>query len=162
MKKIEKKNNINYLEIFANCAMNWIGSISSLVFHTILFMTSFALIIFGIDIDKILLVVTTVVSLEAIYLAIFIQMGVNKTSQSLNVVEENIDEIQEDVEEIQKDVDEIQKDVDEIQEDVEEITEDEEEDENHEIQNRQALSKIETQLQNLIQDIEKIKNGLGK
>jgi len=161
MTKREIKNKISILESFSNIAMNWIGSISSLVFHTILFLTSFALIIFGFDFDKILLVLTTLVSLEAIYLAIFIQMGVNKTSQSLNVVEENIDEIQEDVEEIQKDVDEIQEDVEEIQKDVDEISEDDE-DETQELQNQNALSKIENQLQNLIQDIEKIKNGLSK
>ncbi len=74
--------------------------------------------------DRMLLILTTVVSLEAIYLSIFIQMTINYTTRSIEVVEQNIDEIQEDIDEIQEDVDEIQEDVDEIQEDVDEIQED--------------------------------------
>lgn len=68
--------------------------------------------------DRMLLVLTTVVSLEAIYLAIFIQMSLNRTRESLAEVEQDIDEIQEDVDEIQHDVDEIQEDVGEIQEEI--------------------------------------------
>jgi len=72
----------------------------------------------GISASDILLILTTIVSLEAIYLAIFIQMTVNKHSEELEEVSEDIGEIQEDVEEIQKDVDEIQEDVEDIQEEV--------------------------------------------
>lgn len=100
---------------------NWIGSKASLVFHTIFFVIMFSLPFFGFELDTVLLFLTTLVSLEAIYLAIFIQMTVNRNTQSLEEVEEDIEEIHEDVEEIQADVDEIQEDVDEIQEDVEEI-----------------------------------------
>jgi peptidoglycan hydrolase CwlO-like protein len=71
-----------------------------------------------------LLVLTTALSLEAIYLAIFIQMTVNANTASLREVEEDIDEIQEDVEELGEDLDEIQEDIGEIQEDVEEMSED--------------------------------------
>ena len=106
---------------------SWIGSKNSLIFHTIFFLTMFSLPFFGFKLDTVLLFLTTLVSLEAIYLAIFIQMTVNQNTQSLHIVEEEIEEIQEDVEEIQTDVDEIQADVDEIQEDVEEIQEDVEE-----------------------------------
>jgi peptidoglycan hydrolase CwlO-like protein len=60
-----------------------------------------------------LLVLTTVVSLEAIYLAIFIQMSVNRSS-------ENIEDLKEDVEIIQEDIDEIQEDIEEIQENIDE------------------------------------------
>ena len=64
--------------------MWWIGSIPSLIAHTIFFIISFALPILGIvDFDKMLLVLTTVVSLEAIYLAIFIQMSVNRSSENI-------------------------------------------------------------------------------
>ncbi|MCT3906695.1 DUF1003 domain-containing protein [Elizabethkingia anophelis] len=129
------KNNIeklSTLEKIANGAMWWIGSIPSLIAHTIFFIISFALPILGIvDFDKMLLVLTTVVSLEAIYLAIFIQMSVNRSSENIEdlkedveIIQEDIDEIQEDIEEIQEDIDEIQEDVEEIQEDVEEISED--------------------------------------
>ena len=68
-----------------------------------------------------LLVLTTVLSLEAIYLAIFIQMSLNRTRESLAGVEVDIGEIQEDVGEIQEDVGEIQEDVDEIQENVDDL-----------------------------------------
>lgn len=66
-----------------------------------------------------LLILTTVVSLEAIYLAIFIQMSVNKNSRDIEIIQEDVGEIQEDIEDIEEDIDEIQKDVDEIQEDIE-------------------------------------------
>ncbi len=117
---------------------SWIGSIQSLLMHTFLFAFSFTLVLFGVAFERVLLTLTTVLSLEAIYLSIFIQMSVNRNQRSLEItqqdveeiqkdvegISEDIEEIQEDVEEIQEDVDEIQKDVDEIQEDVEEISED--------------------------------------
>lgn len=111
----------------------WIGSVSSLILHTIVFIAAFGLGVLGIaSWEIVLLVLTTVVSLEAIYLAIFIQMTVNRNTQSLREVEEDIDEIQEDVEELgedvgemQEDIEEISEDIDEIQEDVEEMTEEE-------------------------------------
>ncbi len=106
----------------------WIGSSISLVIHTIVFAAFFASAIFGlISWELMLLVLTTIVSLEAIYLAIFIQMTVNRHTESLREVEEDIDEIQEDVEELGEDLDEIQEDIEEISEDLDEIQEDVEE-----------------------------------
>lgn len=151
---------------------NWIGSPSSVIAHTVFFFVIFVLYLFGVSFDKILLILTTVVSLEAIYLSIFIQMTVNRNTQSLEEVEEDIDEIQKDVDEIQKDVDEvqgdidevqkdvgeIQKDVDEIQEDVEEIQSDEEIDDKHDVLTKDSLDKIESVLQKLIHDIEVLKH----
>ena len=142
---------------FVDRAMMWIGSISSLIVHTILFAGSFALALFGIGLDHILLVVTTVVSLEAIYMAIFIQMAVNRNTHSLKEVEKDIDEIQVDVDEMQEDVDEIQKDIDEIQGDVDDI---EKVDGKHLVygeKTQAVLTGIEIQLQNLIRDIELLK-----
>ncbi len=119
-----------------------VGSPTSIVIHSFLFLGSFALAFLGfVAFDRMLLILTTLVSLEAIYLAIFIQMTINYQGRAIAAVEQDIDEIQEDVgeihenveemtedvEEIQKDVDEIQKDVDEIQEDVVEMSEDVEE-----------------------------------
>jgi peptidoglycan hydrolase CwlO-like protein len=109
----------------------WVGSPASVFAHTVFFIIMIGLAFTDIGFDKILLILTTVVSLEAIYLSIFIQMTVNKHSEELEEVSEDIeeiqgdiDEIQEDVEEISEDVGEIQKDVDEIQEDVENIEKD--------------------------------------
>lgn len=116
-------------------SINAIGSVPSLLVHTILFIVAFALSVLGlVDWNTMLLGLTTVVSLEAIYLALFIQITVNRHTDSLREVEEDIDEIQEDVEElgedledIQEDIEEISEDIDEIQEDVEEMTDEEKE-----------------------------------
>ena len=149
-KKISKLDKLNEL---THNAIKGIGSVPSLIIHTIFFVGSFSLILLGVETNKVLLVVTTLVSLEAIYLAIFIQMAVNLTSESLKVVEVNIDEIQKDVDEIQEDVDEIQEDVEEIQKDVDE----KDESENHSLQNKIVIKKIESQLRILIDEIKKIK-----
>ncbi len=106
----------------------WVGSLPSLVVHTLLFVGAFAVAFFDIaPWDTVLLVMTTIVSLEAIYISILIQMSVNRQAQELHEVSEDVEDIQEDVEEISKDVDEIQEDVEEISEDVDEIQEDVEE-----------------------------------
>jgi peptidoglycan hydrolase CwlO-like protein len=106
----------------------WIGSTSSFVVHTVVFAAVFGIGYFGwADWDTVLLVLTTVVSLEAIYLAIFIQMTVNRQTVEIQEVSEDVEEIQEDIQEISEDVDEISEDIDEIQEDVDEIQEDVEE-----------------------------------
>jgi low affinity Fe/Cu permease len=104
-------------EDFSKKLTSWIGSSQSIIVHTIFFIGIFSLRFFGVHSADVLLILTTIVSLEAIYLSIFIQMTVNKHSEEL-------EEVSEDIEEIQKDVDEIQGDVDEIQEDVEDIVED--------------------------------------
>jgi len=108
------------LENFSSKVIQGVGSIGSLIVHTILFMVFFVLFLFGIEIDKILLILTTIVSLEAI---IFIQMSVNIQTKKLNSVASDVEDIQKDVEEIQENVEEIQENVEEIQENVEEIQE---------------------------------------
>ena len=130
----ENEKKLSALEKVANGIIWWVGSIQSLVFHTIFFIICFALPIFNIvEFEHMLLVLTTIVSLEAIYLAIFIQMSVNKSS-------EHIEDLKEDVNEIQEDIDEIQEDIEEIQEDVEEISEDED-DEDHSERARTVMLK---------------------
>ncbi len=135
---------------------NWVGSKNSILLHTIFFVSIFALPAFGVPFDDILLVLTTIVSLEAIYLAIFIQMTVNKHSEDLVEVSEDIDEIQEDVEGIEKDIDEIQEDVGELQEDIEEIAEEEEEIDDHGVEIKK-LEHIENTLQTLLNEIAELK-----
>jgi low affinity Fe/Cu permease len=107
-------------EDFSKKLTRWIGSPQSIFVHTIFFIGMFSLRLFGISSSDVLLILTTVVSLEAIYLSIFIQMTVNQHSEELEEVSEDIEEIQEDVDEIQKDVDEIQEDVEDIQEEFKE------------------------------------------
>ena len=128
-----KTENSTMLDKVADSVISWIGSTASLVFHTLLFITSFLLPLFKVvDFEEMLLVLTTIVSLEAIYLSIFIQMSVNKSNKHIEVIKEDVNEIQEDIDEIQEDIDEIQEDIDEIQEDIDEIADDEDEDEHKE------------------------------
>lgn len=106
----------------------WVGSPVSLVLHTAVFTVFFAVSLLGlVGWDLMLLVLTTVVSLEAIYLAIFIQFSVNRQAASLKGVEEDIESIEENVEELGENVEDIKEDVEEIQEDIGEITEDSDE-----------------------------------
>ena len=128
---------------FVDSVTRWIGSIPSVITHTIAFLLAFALGIFHVIAwDTVLLVLTTVVSLEAIYLAIFIQMSVNQNTESLREVEEDVDEIQ-------KDIDAIEHDVDEIQEDeAEEIARD--------ARQQEAIDDIGRRLQTLLEDLGKI------
>jgi len=118
------KTPLNKAEILALSVTRGIGSIWSVIIHTLIFAGAFLLVLLGIDFDRVLLVLTTIVSLEAIYLSIFIQMSVNYQGRALASVEKEIDEIAEDVEDIQENVEEMQEDVEGIAEDVEEIAED--------------------------------------
>jgi len=156
-KRKKKKSNIEKIEQGALRATAWIGSTKSLIVHTIIFAVAFLLPLFGVPFDRVLLVITTLLSLEAIYLAIFIQMTVNKNTEDIEEIQEDVEEIQEDVDEIQKDVDEIQEDVDEIQEDIEEQTEEELEERSQEKKDADALQSIQTALSKLSEEIEQIK-----
>lgn len=137
----------------------WIGSKNSLVVHTLFFIGTFSLVFFGFKLDTILLFLTTLVSLEAIYLAIFIQMTVNKNSDSLAEVEEDIEEIHDEVGEISHDVEEISEDIDEIAAEVEEISDlQDEKSISSDINSKKSLEKIEKNLVALLEEISKIKN----
>lgn len=150
---------------FVEKIIGGVGSVASLIVHTLLFIISFALAITGlVSWNTMLLVLTTIVSLEAIYLAIFIQMSVNRQAVELAEVSEDVEDIQEDIEgisqdvdEIQKDVDEIQEDVDEIQEDVEEINEDETAEGATERQHALVLEQLTADVRRLLVDLEHLK-----
>ena len=152
----------------ANTITKWVGSPSSIIVHTLLFSAAFLLAAFHlVSFDRMLLVLTTMVSLEAIYLAIFIQMTVNRQEAALAEVEEDIEEIQEDVGEIQEDIEDIQEDVEEIGEDVEELQEDVEEmeesdeeetaEEERKREQRETLQSIYETIQRLAGEIDNLK-----
>lgn len=163
-----KEKNRQFLQKVTDGVMWWIGSIPSLIVHSIAFLTAFLLPVFNIvAVDKMLLVLTTVLSLEAIYLAIFIQMSVNRSHEHIEDIREDIEEIQDDIEEISEDIEEISVDIDDIQEDIEDIAEDEDdEDHSERAKNvmlksnvssnksdiramREVIAKLQEQLQNL-------------
>lgn len=177
MEEMQKKEKAHRLQDTALAVTGWVGSPQSIVVHSVAFIASFAAVAFGLlTFDRMLLVLTTVVSLEAIYLSIFIQMTINVTTKSLEEVEQNLDEIQEDVgeiqedmgeiqediDEMQEDVEEIQEDVDELQEDVEEMSEEDKEEEAREYEREVAegktLEQIHAGLLKLMQDVEKLQS----
>ena len=156
-REIKTENN-TVLDKMADNVISWIGSTTSLVFHTLLFIISFLLPIFKlVDFEEMLLVLTTIVSLEAIYLSIFIQMSVNKSNKHIEVIKEDVNEIQEDIDEIQEDIDEIQEDIDEIQEDIDEIADDEDEDEHKEKAQKVILK---SNVSNNKQEIKELKSKI--
>jgi uncharacterized membrane protein len=60
---------------------------------------------FGVAFSDVLLFLTTVVSLEAIYLSIFIQMSVNRQADGLSTLQESVESVQETMEEVQETID---------------------------------------------------------
>ena len=86
--------------------INWVGSTKSLIIHTILFIVFFSLYFFGVNFDRILLILTTILSLEAIYLSLLIQLSVNLQSKKIEDIQEDIVDIQDDIEDIQEDIQE--------------------------------------------------------
>ncbi len=153
-----------------------IGSVYSLIAHTVVFALCFLTAAVGIiKWELMLLVLTTMVSLEAIYLALFIQITVNRNTESLKEVEEDIEEIQEDVEElgedledIQEDIEEISEDIDEIQEDVEELNEEDDEDTARAARTKsvgkkptraEALEQLSLDVARVLEDLEALKKS---
>jgi low affinity Fe/Cu permease len=136
---------IRRLDNKVNSVIEWIGSFPSLIIHTVLFISCFVAGIIWRNWDTILLVLTTIVSLEAIYLSIFIQMSINRNTESL--------------EEVEKDIDEIREDVGEIAEDVEEMQEDDEQEESEDEQDRRLLKDIQDNLMKITSDLQQLKKN---
>lgn len=158
--------NIKKLDNKVKSFIEWIGSFPSLIIHTVIFVSCFVAGVVWDNWDTILLVLTTIVSLEAIYLSIFIQMSINRNTESLQGVEKDIDEIQEDlgeiaedVDEIAEDIDEIAEDVDEIAEDVGEIAEDDAEEESEDEADRRLLKDIQDNILKITSDLQQLKKN---
>ncbi len=162
-----KEREERLIEKGANSVTKWVGSTSSVLLHTVLFIVSFLLPALGIvSFERMLLVLTTIVSLEAIYLSIFIQMSINTNNQNIEIIQEDleelgedIEELGEDIEEIGEDIDEIQKDVDEIQEDVVEMQEETIKEQVGDKQEKEILLNIQATLAHLQKEIEQLKGS---
>ncbi len=113
-----------------------IGTPTSIFIHTILFIIMFILPFFGVKFEQMLLILTTLVSLEAIYLALFIQMTVNRTHEGIEDVSEGIQDVGEDIKEIQ---------------------EGDEEDDKHDESVAEMLKTIERKLSQLQRDVNVLK-----
>lgn len=136
---------IKKIDIIINSFIEWIGSFPSLIIHTLIFASCFVIGFLNGNWDTVLLVLTTIVSLEAIYLSIFIQMSINRNTESLEGVE--------------KDIDEIQKDVDEIAEDVEELNEEDSQEESDDEQDRRLLKDIQDNILKITADLALLKKN---
>ena len=158
MNETEEKNpnsNKQLPEGMALKTTRYIGSSTSLVLHSIFFVGIFSLQWLNFRFDQIMLILTTVVSLEAIYLSIFIQMTVNHQAHKLAEVSEDVDDISEDVEEISKDIDDIQEDVEELGEEMEK--DDEELAIKHQ-SDQEKVQHIEIILKELLQEVRELKD----
>jgi low affinity Fe/Cu permease len=143
-----KKSKQKALELWSVKVTDWVGTPYSLVVHTLFFIFIFALRFIGVSVDQILLILTTAVSLEAIYLAILIQMTVNRNTASLQSVEDDIEDIQEDVEDLEENVEEISEDLEDIQED----------DEKDEQTQEMILKSLEMQIGKMQKDLVRLKS----
>jgi len=145
------------LERAVEGATVWVGSVASIVIHTVAFAFAFALVALGYRLETVLLALTTAVSLEAIYLALFIQMTVNRTTVSLQAVEEDLAEIEEGIDEIEKSVDEIEEDIAEIEKDIDDIEQDEEDQRKRDVEDAASLRLIEERLASIVTDLERLR-----
>ena len=145
----------NRLDIITPKITWWIGSPSSIVLHTIFFLVMLSLAFWGYNATDILLILTTIVSLEAIYLSIFIQYTVNQQARVITEVAEDISEVTEDVDEISKDVDEISEDVDELSVDIDELQAGTDQ---GNISDSETYSRMEHQIGVILKELETLKN----
>ena len=100
------------IQLGASNITKWIGSTTSVIFHTLLFIVSFTLPYTGyVTYERMLLFLTTIVSLEAIYLSIFIQMSINMSHENIEVIHDNIEELGENIEELGENIEEIQEEM---------------------------------------------------
>jgi F0F1-type ATP synthase membrane subunit b/b' len=140
----------SFIDTISDRITIWVGSTVSLLIHTIWFLLAFSSHwFFGWGFDFILLVLTTVVSLEAIYISIFIQRAVNQQSIRLHDVEESID----DVEEALDDVEEALDDVEEALDDVEETLSEEEEEEKAANDLRPSMEELMKEMRALLEEM---------
>ncbi len=145
---------------FPDRATAWIGSVPSLLVHTMFFALSFFSIFLGAKADTVMLVLTTVVSLEAIYLAIFIQISVNRNTADIAEIQSDVEGIEADIEEIAEDVEDIAEDVEGIEKDIEEIQADVEGIEADIEEISDDVEGIEKDIDGIAEDIEEIEESI--
>ena len=111
----------------AKTLTHWIGTPQSIIAHTIFFTIMLTWYVTDVpNRDHILLVLTMLVSLEAIYQMLFLQLTVNLQGKELSEVKTAMDEVNEAVEEMHETVGEVHEAVEEIHEDVHEDSQEKE------------------------------------
>ena len=153
-----QKNFNRKLEKMTLGITGWIGSPLSIILHTIVFIGIFVLKYFNVSYEEIMLILTTIVSLEAIYLSLFIQMSVNNNLKTIEGVEEDIEDIQEDMEETQTSIDMIDNNFQKLAVDVQEISG---EIERIEAEDEPEQSKMVSSLSNLHRMLTKVSSEIS-
>ena len=136
----------------------WVGSYPSLIVHTLFFAGIFILGFSGVVApDYVFAVTTNILSIEAIYLAIFIQLTVNRHQKELREVSEDVEGIQEDVEGISEEIEGLGEDVEDIQEDIQEMTEEESADLARKAKQMVSLEQLTNDVKRVLTDLETFK-----
>ncbi len=137
-----------------------IGTPISLLVHTLIFLIFLSLpfLGFGLQSEQVNIFFTTLLSLEAIYLAIFIQMSVNLSNQTIQDLSEDIDDLSGDIDEIGEDIVEIQGDIDYMTEEDELISSNPS---NHATMSQQ-IEMLQKQIHTMSSMIDKMKNEVKK
>ena len=151
------QNNTKKKDFFEKITTS-VGSVPSLAVHTIFFIAAFTASTAGfISWTSMLLIITTLVSLEAIYLAIFIQMTVNRHAHELQEVSDDVEDIQEDLEEMSEDVEGLEEHVEGLHENIEGMSEEEKQDEIRKKKQAVSLEQLTADVRKLLTDIEEFK-----
>ncbi len=130
---------------FASAVTGWIGSPSSIIIHTLIFTIFLVLSWLGAKTEQTLLLLTTIVSLEAIYLSIFIQYSINQSSKTIQEVAEDIEGVTEGVEEISADVETLSDNIEDLHD-------------TNEVSHRQAnYEQLEHQIKALLGEVQRLK-----
>ena len=99
---MKEKTNMTNLERLSRKITKWIGTPQSIIIHTLIFIGIPCLTFLGFDFRTVSIILTTWLSMEAIYLSIFIQMTVNRNTESIEDLQEDVEDIQEDVEDLEE------------------------------------------------------------
>ncbi len=154
-------------ELKKNKVLDWlikipenIGTPVSLLLHSVVFLAFLSLPYLGLGLqsEQVNIFFTTLLSLEAIYLAIFIQMSVNRSNQTIQNLSEDIDDLSEDLDEIGEDIVDIQGDIDYMTEEDELI----ESSSNSHATMSQQIEMLQKQIHTMSVMIDKMKNEVKK
>ena len=112
----------SFIDRIADKVTSWIGSTASIIFHSCFFVFAFVSHwLFSWSFDSILLVLTTVVSLEAIYFSIFIQRAVNQQAERLGDVEESLDDVEDSLDDVEEALEEDEQEEEAEEESLEDV-----------------------------------------
>ncbi|MFA7253091.1 MAG: hypothetical protein WC107_00885 [Patescibacteria group bacterium] len=149
-KNKKKKTGVDLLNEISDKLITWVGTTNSIIIHTIIFIFSFiSHWIFNISFDLVLLILTTVVSLEAIYLAIFIQRSVNQQATRLTDVEETLDDVEEALDDVEESLDEVEESIDDVEESISQ-------------KETSANSNTEKRLEEIIKELKALQTNMKK